>query len=161
MCLQGLEATQDTRTLLKFEKEQGSPQDLHLPFSNAWLVVAEQGVGDGPFPSTPLLHPGREHHPFCLWEYGNTQSKSPLQTGACWPFEVSLQAFSMQYLSLGHELGKHRDGIEARGPGKGRRKCHCFHLVGSPGHQHNVPVWSASDGLPVPWGPILNHVGSN
>lgn len=38
-----------------------------------------------------LLHPGREHRPFCLWEYGDTQIKGPLQTCACRSFEVSSQ----------------------------------------------------------------------
>lgn len=107
------------------------------------------------FPLHRLLYPGRGHHPFCLWEYGSTQRKIPLQMCACWSFEVSSQAFSRQHLSLGRELVRTgMDGIEARGVGKERRKCHCFYLAGSSGCQPNIPVQSASDGPPVLWGPV-------
>lgn len=144
MCLQGVEATQDPPTLLEFEQKQDSPSGSTCP-----LLTGDH------FPLHRLLYPGTGHHPFCLQEYGSTRRKIPLQTYACWSFEVSSRAFSRQHLSPGRELvHTGMNGIEARGVGKERRNCHCFCLAGSPGRQHNIPVQSASDGSPVPWGPI-------
>lgn len=61
MCLQGVEATQDPRTLLEFEQKQGSPLGLHLSFPN-----------QGPFPSTQASVSRKKTSPLLpvgVWEH--------------------------------------------------------------------------------------------